>query len=678
MKSIKTFFFCWCIFFSLHAISQKENVTPQQYTIDTAKVNSLLQQSKTLLADNPDEAIRVSMQAKEFSVSIGFDRGLATALKTTGNIYYNQAKHIEAIAYWNQALQVFQRMNDDIGIANILSNIGVVHMDQGDDEKALKYFLQSLKVAEKTGDKLRIITAMNNVGAVYYHKKETHDRALHYYNQALALSEEIGDNYGIGTTAVNLGEIYFERKDSKQALFFYQKSLKAYRKGSPESMPYSLNAIGKVYASEHNYKLAISYHTQALALSKKLNSKLDISQAMIGMAKVYEKQEQYKTAINYFESGEKVAKEINALHELQQIYQGLATAYAKTGSFQKAFTYQTLFTDTKSALYNIDADKKLASMQFDFDLQKKQGEINLLTKDKALKEVQLNRQRLARNGLAAGLVLIFLIAALIYRNYRIKAKTNKILDRQNAEIEGLILNILPAEVAKELQSTGVASPKHYESVSVMFTDFKGFTSLSDKMSPDELVEELSTCFIAFDNIIEKHNLEKIKTIGDSYMCAGGIPTPDNNHAFNMIEAGLEIQEYINDNNNRRAAKGLPPWDIRIGIHIGPVVAGVVGKKKYAYDIWGSTVNIASRMESNGAAGEINISAPMYEIVKERFRCVHRGKIYAKNVGDIDMYFVQNPKLLIAQNTEQDIIMQQPAKGVLKNALVDDAVASYEL
>jgi len=239
-----------------------------------------------------------------------------------------------------------------------------------------------------------------------------------------------------------------------------------------------------------------------------------------------------------------------------------------------------------------------------------------------------------------GLGLVFLIAVLIFRNYRVKAKTNKILDRQKDEIEHLLLNILPSEVAKELQVNGHATPRNYESVSVMFTDFKGFTTIADKLSPQVLVEELNTCFMAFDNIIGHYNLEKIKTIGDSYMCAGGIPTPDEQHVYNIIDASLEIQRYIVQNNLRRRESGLEPWDLRIGIHVGPVVAGVVGKKKYAYDIWGSTVNIASRMESNGEPGQVNISADTYEMVKDKYTCTYRGKIYAKNVGEIDMYFVQ--------------------------------------
>lgn len=196
-------------------------------------------------------------------------------------------------------------------------------------------------------------------------------------------------------------------------------------------------------------------------------------------------------------------------------------------------------------------------------------------------------------------------------------------------------------MAKELQISGKATPRDYESVSVLFTDFKGFTKIAEGLTPNELVTELNTFFQAFDSIVEKHELEKIKTIGDAYMCAGGIPTATNDHFIKTVKAGLEMQEFMFNTNEKRKEQGLVPWELRVGIHTGPVVAGVVGKKKYAYDIWGNTVNIASRMESNGETGKVNISSATYQLIKDNYSCHHRGKISAKNVGEIDMYFIEN-------------------------------------
>jgi len=176
---------------------------------------------------------------------------------------------------------------------------------------------------------------------------------------------------------------------------------------------------------------------------------------------------------------------------------------------------------------------------------------------------------------------------------------------------------------------------------VLFADFKGFSSIAHSLKPQELVAELNDYFMAFDDIVEKYNLEKIKTIGDAYMCAGGVPTPNESHPLNAVQAGLAMQEYMNKKRAERIAKGLESWELRVGIHMGPIVAGVVGKKKYAYDIWGDTVNIAARMESSSEPGRVNISSSIYAVVKDQYNCNYRGKISAKNIGEVDMYFVQS-------------------------------------
>ena len=174
----------------------------------------------------------------------------------------------------------------------------------------------------------------------------------------------------------------------------------------------------------------------------------------------------------------------------------------------------------------------------------------------------------------------------------------------------------------------------------MFTDFKNFTQISEKLSPSELVAEIDTCFKAFDNIISKYNIEKIKTIGDSYMCAGGLPNTNHTHPWDLVNAGLEFQQFIINRIDDHTRNNKTYFELRIGIHTGPVVAGIVGIKKFAYDIWGDTVNIASRLESSGETGQVNISGATYALIKDKFICTHRGKIQAKNKGEIDMYFVE--------------------------------------
>lgn len=217
----------------------------------------------------------------------------------------------------------------------------------------------------------------------------------------------------------------------------------------------------------------------------------------------------------------------------------------------------------------------------------------------------------------------------------------KNLNQERAKSDSLLLNILPASVAEELKMSESVSPRHYESASVLFTDFVGFTQIAEGMTPDELIAELDACFSRFDAIARKHKLEKIKTIGDSYMAVGGVPAANHTHAVDCARAALEIQRFMMELTAEKAALSQPCWQLRIGVHTGPLVAGVIGREKFAYDVWGDTVNTASRLESSGVAGRINVSAATYEKVKDLFVCEHRGKISAKNKGEIDMYFVNS-------------------------------------
>lgn len=214
------------------------------------------------------------------------------------------------------------------------------------------------------------------------------------------------------------------------------------------------------------------------------------------------------------------------------------------------------------------------------------------------------------------------------------------VEKQKKRSDDLLLNILPEEVAEELKAKGSAEAQLIDEVTVLFTDFKGFTRISEQLGPKELVSEINECFSAFDHIMQKYGVEKIKTIGDSYMAAGGLPMPNSSHASNVVNSALEIQQFMLQRKAKRAAEGKLFFEIRIGVHSGAVVAGIVGVKKFSYDIWGDTVNTASRMESSGEVGQVNISETTFALVKNEFNCVYRGKIKAKGKGEIDMYFVE--------------------------------------
>jgi len=219
------------------------------------------------------------------------------------------------------------------------------------------------------------------------------------------------------------------------------------------------------------------------------------------------------------------------------------------------------------------------------------------------------------------------------------AERTKDLRKEKEESERLLHNILPLEVANELKKKGYTSAQSFKEVTMLFTDFKGFTEMSAKITPENLVSELNDIFKGFDAVMDEYGVEKIKTIGDAYMAVCGLPIENADHATACIRAGQAMLDFLEE----RAKTAKIHWKMRVGIHSGPLVAGVVGTKKFTYDVWGDTVNTAARMESNGEPGKINISAKTFGLVKEYFECEHRGKIAAKGKGEIDMYFVDKPK-----------------------------------
>lgn len=225
------------------------------------------------------------------------------------------------------------------------------------------------------------------------------------------------------------------------------------------------------------------------------------------------------------------------------------------------------------------------------------------------------------------------------------------LTEEKKKSDTLLLNILPRRIAEELKEKGQSQPVRIDSATVLFTDFVGFTKISETLTPEEVVAELDKCFSYFDQVTEKYRLEKLKTIGDSFMCAGGLPTPNKTHAIDCCLAALEIQAFMNQMKEIKHQQGFDYWELRLGMNTGPLVAGVVGHKKFAYDVWGDTVNTASRLESSGVPGKINIALSTYELVKDFFDCEHRGQVKAKNKGDIDMYFLNGVKRDLSVNGE---------------------------
>ena len=286
------------------------------------------------------------------------------------------------------------------------------------------------------------------------------------------------------------------------------------------------------------------------------------------------------------------------------------------------------------------------------------------TMDFDKKEISLSQQEAMRRLSNQVITLLELRRTVIEMDVVIKSHNvmQEELKKEKERSDELLLNILPATIADELKETGTVDPRFYSSASIMFSDFTGFTKLSEQMEPKSLIELLNQYFSTFDGIVEKHGLEKLKTIGDSYMCVSGLPAETRGHAIRVCLASLEIQNYMKRMNEKREKMRMPRWDMRIGIHSGPAIAGVVGARKFTYDIWGDTVNTASLLEQNGEAGRVNISATTYQHVNEMFDIEERGKITSGKKGDIPMYFLNRLKMEFSGDQEglqpNDIFFQK--------------------
>ncbi|MCF8448454.1 MAG: tetratricopeptide repeat protein [Taibaiella sp.] len=576
---------------------------------------------------------------------------MAAAYRWAGINYITKNEFDKQLENFNHALDLYSQINDQDGIASVLGNIGISFDDQSNYPMALEYYFKALKIYEQLNDLDGIMTNLSNIGLVYESQGELQE-ALIFYEKALKLSEKTGNKEGISGNLNSIGSIMLRLKRYEEAFEKNEKALELNKlSGNKEWQAKNLLSMGTIVSEKQNFNQALGYFKQALRLAEEIDSKISIAEikcnigytfyrmAIIGVRNPTlqilntGRKEYLQKSREYLQSAITISERISNHEILQPSYFYMSKTEELLENLPNALYCSRKASSLNDSLFNMERDKKItqAKMQYDFD--KKVAAANALQEKKdavALKE--LGRQKLLRNTFIGGFSLTLLFAGVFFTQ-RNKIKVSK---RRSDE---LLLNILPAEVAEELKAKGSAEAKLIDDVTVLFTDFKGFTQLSEKLSPKELVGEINTCFSGFDNIMQKYGVEKIKTIGDAYMAAGGLPTPNKTHAEDVVKAALEIQAFMRRHKEEREAAGQLYFEIRIGVHTGPVVAGIVGIKKFAYDIWGDTVNTASRMESSGSVGKVNISETTYNLVKDIFSCEYRGEVEAKGKGVMKMYFV---------------------------------------
>ena len=569
----------------------------------------------------------------------------------------------------------------------LYNNLGKVYAAQGKYDEALENFKKTeiqcqFAAVEPNKPCENEELLFINMGVVLHNVKRTKE-GLAYLFRAEAILKERKDIVSLASLEHLIATVYFNVDDRYNALTHTEAAI-SYAQSANEIdvLSRAYRTASQIYQDLYDFEKAFEYYNNYLELSDKI--RLDEQRREVVLSERSSQLRAAESEIKYLIVQREIKEQALVATRLRQQQLEKDNEILAADARQKELEVQILQKDKEANEATVrekialamQADEKLRTAARELEIQKQAAELDryeqqstiveaekraseqkvtLLNREKELSDLQLlANQEFQRNtyilGALGGLMLVLMALAwwfarqasrrLRLQNQKIEAQKNQI-DAERGKSDQLLRNILPDEIAEELKTRGHAAPKLYDSATVLFTDFVNFTKLSSSMQPERIISELDECFLAFDEIIEKHGLEKIKTIGDAFMCAGGLPIPNTTHPEDAVRAAIEINQWLQHRNQERPEAIFR--EMRIGIHTGPVVAGVIGKNKFAYDIWGDAVNLASRLEEQGENGRINISQTTYDAIKTQFECSWRGKREVHNKGLVDMYFVETEK-----------------------------------
>ena len=584
------------------SISKRIDNTRQTGHI-TRYIDALNDEAYELRHIDQKKSGELAQKALSLASKEGYHRGKGHALLNFGFQEFSSSLYREAFSTFNQALYVFRELDDSAGIAHTYYNLGLIYLRMGDFDAAMDVQLQSIKLREHLNDEAGIASCKAQIG--YLNSQfGLEEIAQKEYAECLSIWRKRDNKAGMANILMALGILKMKLNNLKEAKDHLHESVNIRIEiNETNGVHNSTNYLSEVYLREGNTLEALRLLNSALetALNQHHPYTIGICRLRLNLAKVYSRLNDHPKALLELEKALSSAIESGQQYQLHDIYLELSNLYKSMHIFDKALEYYEKFHSSKEAIINLNAAAKLKNLEMMNKVETKE------------KEIEIHR----------------------LRNIELKER-NRIIREERKKSDALLLNILPVQTAKELKKTGKARPRQYRLATVLFCDFVGFTQIAEQLSPDQLVSRLDSFFRSFDEIAARNNVEKIKTIGDAYMAAGGVPVVNTSNPVDVVITGLQILEHVKQVQD-------PLFNVRIGIHSGPLVAGIVGIKKFAYDIWGDTVNLAARMESSGEPGKVNISEPTFELVKHNFNCVYRGKIDAKRKGMINMYFVDGLK-----------------------------------
>ncbi|MEL7122123.1 MAG: adenylate/guanylate cyclase domain-containing protein [Bacteroidota bacterium] len=588
---------------------------------------------------------------------------------------YQKAGNYEAALDYNlqlkSAMEKSSEWEDQLGV--IYNNLGYTNNFLGDYEDAIEWFHKAEGYMKK--DKQQLSVIYTNLGVGYFNKGET-KLAIQYLLKALALTDK-DDKNAKGNINNLIANIYLQKEDYYNAQAYNRDAIRFANEGDDTELKSEVyETAADIHTKLYEYEQAIeAFQTHltfrdSISLAQELEeqrlreerSALEKAEKEIKLLLIQgqvqdltieqlesDRQEQQLKIDNLNLVSQNAQKEI----ELMKVEEQTKETEMKNRELEAKQTQQMLLLAQRqlelqtqeqqlAQLAQAEALSKAELKLKQEELTKEEQRSALLQREQEIQQLELDAQKesiaqVQRLGGLLFLIILLVLAGLIYSR-----RVNKKLAQQKVEIEeerekseSLLLNILPVSVAQELKEIGHAVPRRHETVSILFSDFVGFTKISARNTPEIIINELNDCFRGFDEIMEQEGIEKIQTIGDGYLAVAGLPEAHPQHAIKCVNAAKKMINFLHQRNLDTDIQ----WKVRIGIHTGPIMAGVVGTKKFAYSIFGDSVNTASRIETAGAEGRINVSANTYEFIKDHFDCEYRGKISAKGKGDLDMYFV---------------------------------------